>query len=83
MTHGQAGRRWHGLSRADRTALGATPRSVETEIRRILEQYKLPHKIECPPEIIREAVSLDKKGAGSSVRLILLKELGATEIFPD
>ena len=62
--------------------LGATPQNVETEIRRILEQYKLPQEIECPSEIMREAVSLDKKGAGSSVRLILLKELGAAEIFP-
>ena len=31
---------------------------------------------------MREAVSLDKKGSGSSVRLILLKELGEAEICP-
>ena len=81
-THGQAVAA--GMVSAARigTALGATPRETEAQIREILEQYKLPEKIECPPEIMREAVSLDKKGSGSSVRLILLKELGEAEIFP-
>lgn len=81
-THGQAVAA--GMVSAARigTALGATPRETETQIREMLEQYKLPEKIECPFEIMREAVSLDKKSSGSSVRLILLKALGEAEIFP-
>ena len=80
-THGQAVAA--GMVAAARigNALGVTPDGVETKIRGILRQYKLPEYIECPPEILREAVALDKKSSGTSVRLILLKELGEAVIF--
>lgn len=81
-THGQAVAA--GMISAARigTALGMTPQETEGQIRHILEQYKLPEKIECPLEIMREAVSVDKKGSGSTIQLILLKKLGEAEIFP-
>lgn len=81
-THGQAVAA--GMVSAARIGilLGATPPETESQIRKILNEYKLPEKIECPSEIMREAVSLDKKGSGSTVRLILLKKLGEAEIYP-
>lgn len=81
-THGQAVAA--GMVSAARigTALDVTPQEIEAQISRILEQYKLPEKIECPLEIMSEAVSLDKKSSGSTVRLILLKKMGEAEIFP-
>lgn len=81
-THGQAVAA--GMVAASRVgaALGVTPCDIETQIRSILKDYKLPEVIECPSEIMREAVSVDKKSSGAAVKLILLKKLGEAEIFP-
>ena len=56
--------------------LGITPPGTESQIRGLLERFDLPAAIPCPWETMVEAVGLDKKRTGDSIRLIVLEELG-------
>ena len=56
--------------------MGITPAGTTETIQNILKEYQLPHTIPCPWDTLVEAVGLDKKNAGSDIRLIVLEELG-------
>ena len=56
--------------------LGITPPGTEGQIQGLLERFDLPAAIPCPWETMVEAVGLDKKRTGDSIRLIVLEELG-------
>ena len=77
-THGQAVAA--GMCRAAELGvrLGITDPSVPERIRQGVEMYDLPTEIPCPVSAYAAAVGLDKKGAGSSITVILLSQLGQT-----
>ena len=56
--------------------MGITPAGTTETIQNILKEYQLPLTIPCPWDTLVEAVGLDKKNAGSDIRLIVLEDLG-------
>ena len=56
--------------------LGTTPPGTKEQIRGLLERFGLPAAIPCPWDTMVEAVGLDKKRTGDSIRLIVLEKLG-------
>lgn len=56
--------------------MGITPAGTTETIQNILKEYQLPLTIPCTWDTLVEAVGLDKKNAGSDIRLIVLEELG-------
>ena len=56
--------------------LGVTPADVPERIRGLCAALGLPTVISCSMEDYAAAVGLDKKGAGETIALILLEELG-------
>ena len=62
--------------------LQVTPQGTAERIRGVLERYGLPTKTSFGWEEIVDATALDKKSDGSTLRLILLKELGEAVIRP-
>ena len=57
-----------------------TPKGVSDRIRNILEKYNLPQSAEIDRQSLVEAVSVDKKGDGDMVSLILLEKIGKAVI---
>lgn len=55
---------------------GVTAPGTAEQITRVLEKYHLPVADSCPMEKIFAVTALDKKSAGSSIRVILLNEIG-------
>lgn len=56
--------------------LGVTPKGTEERMTNILKNYDLPTYVEISKEQLKDAVAVDKKGAGSSINLILLGDIG-------
>lgn len=82
LTHGEAvgiGMVW--MSRAGES-LGLTAPGTAKEISRVLTQYGLPVNDSAPAEQLAEAASMDKKGMGETLNLILLKEIGSSFVHP-
>lgn len=52
------------------------------EIRNILENYGLPIKSDVPMRELKETMLLDKKNLNNELRVILLKEIGNSIIYP-
>lgn len=77
-THGQAVAA--GMNWAARlgVAAGVTPPDVVEPIVELVKKFGLPAHIPCGWDTMAEAVGLDKKGAGDSITLIFLSELGKT-----
>ena len=59
--------------------LGITPEGTGADIRKVLEDYRLPVNIPCPWQTMVEAVGLDKKRAGDGISFVLLTALGWAE----
>lgn len=57
-----------------------TAAGVKDRIAGLLRQYGLPTAILCSAEDYRRAVSIDKKGRGEEISLILLTEIGKSEL---
>ena len=57
-------------------ALGVTPPDVPGRVTDAVASLGLPTSISCAPDDYAAAIGLDKKGAGSQISLIVLKELG-------
>jgi 3-dehydroquinate synthase len=77
-THGQAvAAGMHWAARIG-VAAGITPSEAVAPIVELIEQFHLPTDIPCPWETLTAAVGLDKKGAGDSITLILLSQIGKT-----
>lgn len=61
---------------------GVTPPGTAERMKKILENYSLPVMAEISHDELKTAVGVDKKGAGSKINLILLKEIGEALIYP-
>ena len=59
-----------------------TPTGTAERMKKILENYSLPVTAEISHDELKTAVGVDKKGAGSKINLILLKEIGEALIYP-
>ena len=81
-THGQAVAA--GMVRAAQlgTALGLTPAQLAPDIAQLVEAFGLPTAIPCSQADYAAAIGLDKKGAGSSLSLILLDRPGHALAYP-
>ena len=62
--------------------LGVTPAGTGAWVAAVLERYGLPTQDSFSWEEIVEATALDKKSDGSTLRLILLTQLGEAAIYP-
>ncbi len=60
---------------------GFTKKGTAEKIRKVLEQYNLPYNMEVKINDIVEGISLDKKNLGKALNLILLREIGHSEIL--
>lgn len=56
--------------------VGITPKGTAEEILKVVEKYGLPTNADINDDELREAVSVDKKGDGDSINLVLLKVVG-------
>ncbi len=76
-THGQAVAA--GMCRAAELGvmLGRTPEEIPERIKKLVTAFGLPEEIGCTMGDYSAAVGLDKKGAGETISLILLRQLGA------
>lgn len=81
-THGQAVAA--GMVRAAELgiSLGLTPAHLSGSIARLVSAFGLPTAIPCSPQEYEAAIGLDKKGAGSSISLILLDRPGHAVAYP-
>ncbi len=59
-----------------------TPVGTGERISKILKKYNLPTSAELEREELISAVGVDKKGVGSKINLILLKDIGDALIYP-
>lgn len=62
--------------------LGVTAPGTGERLRRVLERYGLPTEAGFTNQEIVEATALDKKSDGDTLRLILIKEIGESLIYP-
>ena len=60
---------------------GITKVGTSEKIKRILEKYELPYKLDINIEDILDTMNLDKKKLGKKLNLITLKEIGMSEIY--
>ncbi len=59
---------------------GLTKRGTKERMERLLRNFRLPTSVEIGVESMAAAMAHDKKGSGSNIHLILLKEIGQVEI---
>ncbi len=81
-THGQAVSAGMVLACQLGATFGVTPSEVFPRLETVLKAYHLPTNIPCTMEDYTSAIGLDKKGAGSQITLILLKQLGEATLYP-
>lgn len=62
-------------------AKGLTVKGTAERIKEILIKYNLPYKMDVNIEEIFDTINLDKKKLGKSLNLIILKEIGNSEIY--
>lgn len=55
---------------------GITPAGTGEKMKTLLEQYGLPTEVSMDMQTLREAMAVDKKGEGSKINLILLRDIG-------
>lgn len=60
-------------------SMGITPEEISRELKKVLSSFSLPTDIRISEKSLRSAVSLDKKGEGDFISLILLSEIGKAE----
>ena len=60
---------------------GLTKKGTSQRIKDILVKYNLPYELDINIEEILEAINLDKKKLGNNLNVIILKEIGRSEIY--
>ena len=55
---------------------GITASGVAERMEKMLIRYHLPTKVAMTPQALRDAMAVDKKGEGSKLNLILLRDIG-------
>lgn len=63
-------------------AAGLTEPGTTGALLNVLEKYHLPHATDFSAQELATAALLDKKSAGNTIRLILLKKLGEGVLYP-
>ncbi len=82
LTHGEAVGIGMVLACRVGARLGITPPGLEDRIAQVLSRYSLPTQTAFPWEELVAATALDKKSAGYELRLILLRNIGESVIYP-
>lgn len=81
FTHGEAVAMGMFTITQKSEALGFTKSGATEQLQRILEKYHLPYKMpSMDREEIIKIISLDKKNKGDYIELILLREIGVSQI---
>lgn len=60
---------------------GLTKKGTSQRIKEILVKYNLPYELDVNIEETLEAINLDKKKLGNDLNVIILKEIGNSEIY--
>ena len=60
---------------------GLTKKGTSQKIKNILVKYNLPYEIDVNIEETLEVINLDKKKLGNYLNVIILKEIGSSEIY--
>ena len=60
---------------------GLTKKGTSQRIKDILVKYNLPYELDVKIEETLEAINLDKKKLGNDLNVIILKEIGSSEIY--
>ena len=60
---------------------GLTKKGTSQRIKDILVKYNLPYELDVNIEETLEAINLDKKKLGNDLNIIILKEIGSSEIY--
>ena len=60
---------------------GLTKKGTSQRVKDILVKYNLPYELDINIEEILEAINLDKKKLGNNLNVIILKEIGNSEIY--
>ena len=60
---------------------GLTKKGTSQRIKDILVKYNLPYELDVNIEETLEAINLDKKKLGNDLNVIILKEIGSSEIY--
>lgn len=60
---------------------GLTKEGTSQRIKSILEKYELPYNMDIDIENILDTMNLDKKKLGKNLNVIILKEIGKSEIY--
>ena len=78
-THGEAVAAGMVAAAKIGTQLGVTPAGTVSAIESLLRQFGLPTAISATPEDYAKALTKDKKGEGTQISFITLRELGKAE----
>ena len=62
--------------------MGYTERGTAKRIAALLEKFGLPTAIEASPETYQEAMRLDKKSLGDTLRFVFLDQIGRARAIP-
>lgn len=81
-SHGEAVAAGMALLCAAGEAAGLTEPGTTCALLNVLEKYHLPHATDFSAQELATATLLDKKSAGNTIRLILLKKLGEGVLYP-
>lgn len=79
-THGEAVAIGMVMACAYGESRGITRPGTRQRMEKILQQFHLPTHTELRSDTLKEAIAVDKKGTGSQINLILLKEIGKVQI---
>lgn len=60
---------------------GLTKKGTSQRVKDILVKYNLPYELDVNIEETLEAINLDKKKLGNDLNVIILKEIGSSEIY--
>ena len=80
FTHGMAVAAGMVMAAEKGEEMEITPVGTKKRIEEILLKYGLPITADIDEKTLKEAIAVDKKGVGSTINLILLKEIGLCEI---
>ncbi len=62
--------------------VGLTPLGISERIEKLVQNFGLPTRIDIDKESLLDAISLDKKGEGNLVTLILPEKIGKASLVP-
>lgn len=62
-------------------AMGITQHENTTRLLKLLNRYRLPHKMSISPDIVLRTMALDKKSEGDMINLIVSEEIGTSKII--